>query len=90
MLIVGELINASRNAIAAAIDAQDRDAIQKVAKDQVQAGANYLDVNAGIYLEKEAEYLGWLVTTVQSELNWPCCIDSPNPEAIETALAVHK
>ena len=90
MLIVGELINASRKAIAAAIESQDQNAIQEVASAQVEAGANYLDVNAGVYLEKEAEYLAWLVKTVQSELDSPCCIDSPNPEAIETALAVHK
>ena len=89
MLIVGELINASRKAIAAAIESQDQEAILEVAAAQVEAGANYLDVNAGVYLDKEADYLGWLVTTVQSELNCPCCIDSPNPEAIETALAVH-
>ncbi|MBW2437290.1 MAG: methyltetrahydrofolate cobalamin methyltransferase, partial [Deltaproteobacteria bacterium] len=39
MLIVGELINASRKAIATAIEAQDQDEIQQVAKDQVEAGA---------------------------------------------------
>lgn len=89
MLIVGELINASRKAVAAAIEAQDRDVIQEIAKSQDQAGANYLDVNAGVFLETEAEYLAWLVKTVQSELDCPCCIDSPNPDAIEAALAVH-
>lgn len=89
MLIVGELINASRKAIAAAIEAQDLDAIREVAKDQVQAGADYLDVNAGVFLGRESEYLGWLVETVQSGVNCPCCIDSPDPKAIETALAVH-
>ena len=89
MLIVGELINASRKAIAAAIESQNQEAILEVAAAQVEAGANYLDVNAGVYLDKEADYLGWLVTTVQSELNCPCCIDSPNPGAIETALAIH-
>ena len=89
MLIVGELINSSRKAIAAVIEAQDGDAIQKVAQDQVDAGANYVDVNAGIFRGTEAEYLRWLVTTVQSTVDCPCCIDSPDPKAIETALAVH-
>jgi 5-methyltetrahydrofolate--homocysteine methyltransferase len=90
MLIVGELINASRKAIAAAIEAQDQEAIQIIAKDQFEAGANYLDVNAGVFVGKEPEYLEWLVKTVQSVVEGPCCIDSPDPKAIEKALQVHK
>ena len=39
MLIVGELINASRKAIAAAIEARDQDEIQQVAKNQIEATA---------------------------------------------------
>jgi len=90
MIIVGELINASRKAIGEAIKAQDVDYIQKVAKDQFEAGANYIDVNAGIFVEKEPEYLKWLVKIVQEVVDCPCCIDSPNPKAIEKALSVHK
>ncbi|MBW2678281.1 MAG: methyltetrahydrofolate cobalamin methyltransferase [Deltaproteobacteria bacterium] len=90
MLIVGELINASRKAIKAAIEAQDAETIQKIAKDQKEAGADFIDVNAGVFVGQEPEYLKWLVTTVQSAVDGPCCIDSPDPKAIETALAVHK
>jgi len=90
MLIVGELINASRKAMGAAIEARDAETIGKTAKDQHQAGADYLDVNAGIFVGREVEYLKWLVTTVQDTVDAPCCIDSPDPSAIETALAVHK
>ena len=90
MLIVGELINASRKAIKAAIEAQDEAAIQKIAKDQQEAGADFIDVNAGVFVGQEPEYLKWLVTTAQSAVDMPCCIDSPDPKAIETALAVHK
>jgi cobalamin-dependent methionine synthase I len=89
MLIVGELINASRQAIAAAIEARDQKEIQQVAKNQIEAGANYIDVNAGVFVKKEPEYLEWLVKTVQSAVSEPCCIDSPDPKAIEAALAVH-
>jgi 5-methyltetrahydrofolate--homocysteine methyltransferase len=89
MLIVGELINASRKAIATAIEAQNPEAIQQVAKDQIDAGADYIDVNAGVFVGKEPEYLEWLVKTVQSAVEAPCCIDSPDPKAIETALGVH-
>lgn len=90
MIVVGELINSSRKAIAAAIEAQDTAAIQKVAQDQLAAGANYIDVNAGVFVGKEEEYLKWLVKTVQEAVDAPCCIDSPDPKCVEQALAVHK
>jgi 5-methyltetrahydrofolate corrinoid/iron sulfur protein methyltransferase len=90
MYIIGELINASRKAIASAIEAQDVQAIQKVAHDEFEAGAHYIDVNAGIFVDKEPDYLRWLVTTVQTAVEAPCAIDSPNPRAIESALQVHR
>lgn len=90
MLIIGELINASRKAIAAQIENQDAAAIQKVAQDEFEAGADYIDVNAGIFVGKEPEYLKWLVETVQTAVDAPCCIDSPDPAAIEAALSVLK
>ena len=90
MLVVGELINASRKAIGEAIEAQNEEKIRKIADEQVQAGADFVDVNAGIFVGKEADYLQWLVKTVQDEVDAPCCIDSPDPVAIEKALAVHK
>jgi 5-methyltetrahydrofolate--homocysteine methyltransferase len=90
MIIVGELINASRKTIKTAIENEDGEAIKKVALNQSDAGANYIDVNAGVFVGQEPEYLKWLVETVQSAVDGPCCIDSPDPNAIETALAVHK
>jgi 5-methyltetrahydrofolate--homocysteine methyltransferase len=90
MIIVGELINASRKVIAAAIENKDKDAIQKIAREQHEAGAHYLDVNVGTFVEKEAEYMKWLVTTVQYVVDGPCSIDSPNPKAIEASLSVHQ
>lgn len=90
MIIVGELINASRKGIAGIIEAQDAEAVKKLALDQRNAGADYIDVNAGIFVDKEADYLAWLVQTVQEVVDCPCCIDSPNPVAIEKALSVHK
>jgi len=90
MIVVGELINASRKAMGAAIKARDTGLIQKTAEDQYRAGADFIDVNAGIFVNEEADYLQWLVTTVQEAVDAPCCIDSPSPKAIEAALPVHK
>ena len=90
MLIVGEKINTSRKRIAEAVEKRDASFIGKVAQSQAQAGAHYIDVNAGIFVGREADYLKWLVTTVQDAVEGPCCIDSPDPQAIEAALAVHR
>jgi 5-methyltetrahydrofolate corrinoid/iron sulfur protein methyltransferase len=90
MIIIGELINASRKAIGAAIEAKDADAIQAVARDQFEAGANYIDVNAGIFVGEEPAYLKWLIEVVQEAVDAPCAIDSPDPKAIEAGLEVHK
>ena len=89
MIIVGELINASRKKIASLIESKDTEAIQKIAKDQRDSGAHFIDVNAGVFVGKESDYLKWLVTTVQKAMDTPCCIDSPDPKAIEAALSVH-
>jgi len=90
MLIVGELINASRKNIGTAIEAQDQETIQKIARDQFEAGADFIDVNAGVFVGKEGDYLKWLVNIVQSVVDAPCCIDSADPKAIEAALSIHK
>jgi len=90
MILVGELINSSRKRIAEAIESQDEKTIQKIAAEQTEAGAHYIDVNAGTFVEKEQKYLEWLVRTVQEKVEAPCCLDSPDPKALENALAVHQ
>ena len=90
MIIIGELINASRKIIGKAIEEKDTETIIKIAKDQAEAGADYIDVNAGIFEGKESEYLKWLVQIVQQETDKPCSIDSPDPLAIDAALSVHQ
>ena len=90
MIIVGELINSSRKRIHQAILDRDVTFIQNVAKTQADAGADYIDVNAGTFLEKEIDYLPWLVESVQATVDLPCCLDSPSPAALEKAMSVHR
>jgi len=90
MIIVGEQINTSRKSIAEAVEKRDTGYIVKIAREQAEAGAHYIDVNAGTFLEQEAECLCWLVKTVQNELDLPLCLDSPNPSALAEAIKQHK
>lgn len=90
MVIVGERINTSRKSIDPAVRNRDIAFIQQTAKDQAEAGANYIDVNAGTLLSEEPAALEWLVKTVQNAVSLPLCIDSPNAKATEVALSVHQ
>ena len=86
MLIIGERINGTRKKIGAAIAARDADHIKNEAKRQMDAGAAWLDVNAGTVGRKEVDDMRWLVETVRSVVDAPLCIDSPNPEALRAGL----
>lgn len=90
MIVVGEKINTSRKSIAEAVEKRDTDFIRKTARDQAEAGAHYIDVNAGTFLDQEADCLCWLVETVQGEVDLPLCLDSPNPKALSEAIKHHK
>lgn len=90
MMIIGELINTSRKAIKEAVEKRDVEYIKKVAADQVEAGADYLDINCGNMIHNEAEIMEWLVNTVQEAVEAPLCIDSPNPKALAVGLKLTK
>jgi len=86
MLIVGELINSSRKAIKAAIDAYDAETIKNVAKAQAEAGADYIDINCGTFVQDEEKRSRWLIETVQEVVELPLCLDSPDPKVLEAGL----
>ncbi|ADL12461.1 methyltetrahydrofolate cobalamin methyltransferase [Acetohalobium arabaticum] len=90
MIIIGELINTSRDEVEPAVKDRDTEFIQELAKKQEEAGADYIDVNCGTLIKEEPEALEWLVETVQEVVDVPLCIDSPDPEAIKRGLEAHE
>ncbi len=90
MIIVGEKINTSRKSVEKAVENRDAAFITRLAEEQAEAGAHYIDVNAGTFLDHEIDCLCWLVETVQSAVDLPLCLDSPNPDAISEAIKHHK
>lgn len=86
MLIIGELVNTSRKPIREAVEKRDDQYIRQVVKVQEEAGAAYIDVNCGTFIETEAAIMEWLVENILKETNLPLCIDSPNPLALEAGL----
>src|SRR5574340_9429 len=90
MLVVAERINASRKQIAQAIKAGDRLFIQGEAKAQAQAGADYIDVNAGTFVGEETDKLKWIIEAVQEVTDLPLSVDSPDAEVIRAVLPLLK
>lgn len=90
MIIVGEKINTSLKGVTEAVKSRDRAFIAQKAVEQAENGAHYIDVNCGTLIEEEVAALPWLVQVVQVAVERPCCIDSPNPLALASALKVHR
>ena len=90
MIIIGELINTSRDEVEPAVKERDKEFIQKLAKEQEEAGADFIDVNCGTLIKEEVEAMEWLVKTVQEVVEVPLCIDSPNPAALKRGLEIHE
>jgi 5-methyltetrahydrofolate--homocysteine methyltransferase len=89
--IIGERINPTgRKSFAEQLRGGDLSTVSLDAVAQVQAGADMLDVNAGIPLVDEAELLKSMLTEVQDAVDVPICIDSSVIEALEAGLSVYE
>lgn len=87
-IIIGERINPTGNKrLSKALTEGDLDYIRELARSQVEAGADVLDVNVGVPGLDEVTLLPQIVGAVSSEVDAPICIDSPNLEALASALS---
>jgi 5-methyltetrahydrofolate corrinoid/iron sulfur protein methyltransferase len=86
VLIIGEKINGTLKKTAAAVADRDAIYVQNLAQRQAEAGANYLDLNAGTLSSREPDDLIWLIDTVQSVVDVPLCLDSSNPATLKAGL----
>ncbi len=84
--VIGERINTSRKLVQAAVAGRDADYITGDVKKQLEAGANYIDVNAGARIGHEEEDMKWLLDTIQPVAKVPLTLDSPDPAVLETAF----
>jgi 5-methyltetrahydrofolate--homocysteine methyltransferase len=85
--VVGERINPTGKAVfKEALRNGDLDYILKVAVEEVDAGADILDVNLGLPEIDEKKVMVKVIKELQGILDIPLQIDSSNPEVIEGAL----
>ena len=90
-VIIGERINPTgRKLLAEEMKAGNLDRVVTDAIAQVEAGAQMLDVNAGVPLADEPGILAESIKLVQSVTDVPLCIDSSIIEALEAGLSVYQ
>ena len=89
--IIGERINPTgRKKFAEELRNDELSTVVADTEAQMAAGADVLDVNAGIPLVDEAELLAKMLKLVQQHTDAPICIDSSVIEALEAGLAVYE
>jgi 5-methyltetrahydrofolate--homocysteine methyltransferase len=89
--VIGERINPTgRKTFAQELRGGDLSTVTEDALAQVQAGADMLDVNAGIPLVDEARLLTAMLRTAQDAVDVPVCIDSSVVEALEAGLSAYE
>lgn len=88
--VIGERINPTgKKKIKEALRTKNYDYIFNEAISQTEAGADLLDVNAGLPEIDEAATLATLVTEIQAVTSLPLQIDSSDPEAVERACRIY-
>ncbi len=85
--IIGELINSTRDPVKKALKERNGKKIRKLTRDQWEAGAEIVDVNAGEMMEEEVEVTGWLIDIIQDEVEEiRLALDTAKPEVMEAGL----
>jgi len=90
-VIIGERINPTgKKKLSAALVEGDLSIVEKEALEQIEAGADVLDVNVGAAGVNEVELLPRAVKLVMETVDVPLCIDTADTQAMAAALAMHK
>lgn len=89
-MIIGERIHCISPSIRKALAERDPAPILKRAKEQLEAGAHYIDFNIGPAERDGEEIMTWGIKLLQSEFNnVPIALDTANKKAIEAGLKVY-
>jgi 5-methyltetrahydrofolate--homocysteine methyltransferase len=90
-VIIGERINPTgRKKFQEQLRAGDLSQIEIDVQQQVEGGADVLDVNMGVPLTDEPDLLSRAIKLVQTKTDLPICIDSSVIEALEAGLKAYE
>ena len=91
VIIIGESINPTRRKkLVSTLQDGNFEYVLELARIQIEAMADVLDVNVGFPGVDDVKLLPETVKAIQNKFDIPLCLDSPNPKAIEAALKVAK
>lgn len=90
VVLIAESINVMSKSLGPAMKERNPKPIQDMAKAEVAAGADYLDLNIGPARRAGDELMEWVVKTVQEVTDMPLSLDTTNPVAMEAGLKVCK
>ncbi len=92
MIVLGELINSTRKSVQKALAEKDEATIRRLAREQLEAGADIIDVNTATSMEKEIDDMKWVIGLVYDEVGEDVriAIDTPNPKAMAAGLKLCK
>jgi len=90
MILVGENLNIMSKTIGPAFKERAKEPVVKMAREETDAGVDYLDLNIGPARKTGDEMMTWLVNTVQEVSDLPLSLDTTNPEAMAAGLKLAK
>ena len=89
-ITIGERIHCISPVIRKAMEEKDPAPILQRAKEQIDAGATYIDVNIGPAESTGVELMKWVVQLLQENFdNVPLALDTANKAAIEAGISVY-
>jgi methionine synthase (B12-dependent) (EC 2.1.1.13) len=90
LTVIGERLNPTgKKFLREALVNNDMDKVAQLAREQMDAGAELLDVNAGVPGLDERKTLVNMVQAAVDAVPLPLCLDSSSPEALEAALRIY-
>jgi len=90
MILIGENLNIMSQTLGPALRGRDPEPIQEMAREETEAGIDYIDLNIGPARKAGDELMAWVVNTVQEVTDKPLSLDTTNPVAMEAGLKAYK
>ncbi|WP_456432754.1 dihydropteroate synthase [Thermosulfuriphilus sp.] len=90
VVCIAESINIMSQTIGSAMKERNPAPIQKMAKEEADLGADYLDLNIGPAKKDGPELAAWIVQVVEEVVDTPISLDTTNPEAMVAGIKASK
>jgi len=86
MILIGENLNIMSKILGPALKERQAQPVLEMARALDTADIDYLDINIGPARKGGAEFMAWVVNTIQSVTAKPLSLDTVNPIAMEAGL----